>query len=717
MSGFLLTRTRCSGIAGVVQKATLPVTCLVLGLAGGGLIGHSVRKEEAPSSAASKTADPAGHARTSRTGERIVKADATLKDLMELMKSGRTGVAEARLTLALDDVPPQKLSQLADELREHFRKNPGYDYKQVQLLGAVLSAWTGSDPEGALAFVRDSPSKTFRNMAYDSVFGVLAEENPADALSRAKGLENSSERLNALAAAAWASGRKDPREAIRLFGGMKELPGHIRTALIDELGKIAPEEAVAELAKISPNDRDNFWNSEGVFTTWAASDPEALLAWAGTATDLNMRNSAYRAYCRRIAGEDPAAAMAKVGAMPAHLRTELIGAVMETWADTDLPGALAAAQAMGQPAERERAMQALVNRLDWSDPTAATKVLLAMPKGNARNSALDNLAWGLRWLSPAERQATLAQFEGAEYSKLASRVAGSMIAEDPEAAMKLFQEVPPSLRGEYDLRYFMASLSQHDPKEALKFATSLESASDRSQAVRQAFEQMAALSPQDAARTMEGMSDPKDRQQALVALAEAWSQRDPDAALRWAESLSGEEQTAALAKLLPEQAKNDPAAAAKRLQSLLASPGSNTGAVLQSATGDLAGEWAGRNPAEAAAWIAGLPAGSAAESGAGSLIQNWSTHDPAGAADWISSLPEGGVKDAAIQPLVESIRQNDPETAFSWGLSIQDPAKKAAVMEATIRNWNTNDADAVRVAIQGADLDATERSNYEKLLR
>ena len=36
----------------------------------------------------------------------------------------------------------------------------------------------------------------------------------------------------------------------------------------------------------------------------AAADPEALLSWASAATDLDMRNSAYKAYCRRMAGED-----------------------------------------------------------------------------------------------------------------------------------------------------------------------------------------------------------------------------------------------------------------------------------------------------------------------------------------------------------------------------------------------------------------------------
>jgi hypothetical protein len=712
----MLTRPGASGMRAVVHKAVPPVTCLVLGLAGGVLIGQGGKGPPSPAVLSAKAAAPNGAMRETRNSERLIPANANLEDLMELMKTGRSGVAEARLTLALDDVPPEKLSELADELREHFRKNPSYDFKQMRLLGGVMSAWTASDPRAALAFVKDSPSKTFRNLAHDSIFSVLAEEDPADALARAKELGTSAERLNALAAAAWATGRKDPREAIRLFGGLKEIPDHVRTSLINELGKISPEEAVAELAKISPNQRDRFWNSEGVFTTWASSDPEALLAWATTATDLNMRGSAYRAYCRRIASDDPAGALQKVGTMPAHLRTELIGAVMESWADTDLPGALAAAQGIAQPAERERAMQSLGNRLDWMDATAASKVVLAMPKGNARTSALEDIAWGLRWQSPAERNEILAQFEGVEYSRLAGKVAATMVAEDPQAAIKLFNEVPPTLRGEYDFRYFMNSLSQHDPKLALEFATSLESASDRSQAVRQAFEQMAALSPQEAARTMEAMDNPKDRQQALVALAEAWSQRDPDAALRWAESLSGEEQTAALAKLLPEQARNDPASAAARLKSLLSNPGSNTGAVMQSATGELAREWAGRSPLDAAAWVAGLPPGSAAESGAGALVENWSSHNPSAAADWISDLPDGGVKDAAIQPLVESIRQNDPETAFSWGLSIQDAAKRAAVMEATIRNWNTNDADAVRIAIQSADLDPTEKANYEKIL-
>ncbi|WP_367874838.1 hypothetical protein [Luteolibacter sp. Populi] len=700
-----------------MQKFALPLLALLLGAGGGLVIGRSSLGSGSASASTPAPANTRPEPRESRSGDRLVSSGTSLDDLRALLKTGRSRVTDARLTLALENVPPQKLAALAEEMREHFRTHPGYDFSQMQLLGSVMSAWSDADSNAALAFAKDSPSRLFRNLAHDSIFRVLAEADPEDAIARAKQLGSASERVNALSAAAWAMVRKDPAEGLRLFEGMKELPSHVRMMLLEQVANTSPKEAVAALAKVSPAQRDDFWNSDGVFTAWASGDPEAVLAWAATATDLDMKNSAYRAACRRMATEDPAGTMEKIGTMPAHLRSQLISAVMETWSDRDFPGALAAASALGQPAEREQAMAAIVNHMDWSDPAESSKVVLAMPKGNARTSALENLTWGLRWQSPSEAAAVLAQFEGVEHSQLAGSLAGIMVADDPEGAIKLFNSIPASLRDEDKLSTFLYSLAKHSPEQALEFAATLGSATERSQAVRQAIQQMANLSPQDAAKRMDAMTDPKDRQQALVALAETWGMNDPDAALRWAESLSGDEQTAALAKLLPARARNDPAAASASLQALLENPGNTSGSVLQSATGALATEWAGKNPEQAAAWIAGLPAGAAAEAGAVSLVQNWSTHDPSAAADWISDLPDGGVKDAAIQPLVASIRQSLPEKAFSWGLSVQDPAKRASIMEDTIREWNTNDAEAVRLAIQNADLDADERAGYEKLLR
>ena len=699
-----------------MHKFALPLVALLLGGTGGLLIGRSMKSGEAP--AAETAAAPArGNAReNSRSNERLIPSGTTLEELRELMKSGRSKITEARVTLALENVPPQQLAGLAAEMREHFRKNPGYDYAQTQLLGSIMSAWTNTDPEGAMSFVQESPSKFFRIMADDALFRALAEVNAEDAVSRAKQLPSGAERANALAAVAQALVRSDPTAGLQLLEGTKELPGYMRMMLLEQVAGTSPEAAVAALAKVSPANRDSFWNSEGVFSTWAAKDPEAVLAWAQSATDLDMKNSAYRAACRRMASDDPAGALQKIDGMPAHLRGQLIGAVMQTWSDRDLPAALAAAGAMSKPAEREEAMAAIVERMDFSDPVEASKVVLAMPKGNARTGALESLSWSLRWQAPSEAAATLAKFEGVERSQLAGNLAGTMVADDPEGAIKLFNSIPPALRGEDKLTSFMWSLSRHDPERALDFANSLESASERSQAVRTAVMQLAQLSPQNAVKRVEAMGDANARQQAMVALAETWGSTDAEAALRWAGSLSGDEQIAALAALLPARAKNDPAAASAQLQELLMNPGKNSGSALQAATGELAGEWAGRDPKQAAAWVAGLPAGTAAEQGASSLVTNWCTHDPSAAADWISDLPDGGVKDAAIQPLVQAVRQNDPETAFSWGLSVQDPAKRAAIMEETIRAWNTNDAEAVRLAIQKADLDATEKAGYEKLL-
>lgn len=699
-----------------MQKFGLPVIALLLGGGGGLLIGRSMTTASQPPAEAAAAPARSATRENGRSNERLIPAGTSLEELRELMKSGRSKLTEARVTLALEGVPPQQLASLAAEMREHFRKNPGYDFAQTQLLDSILSAWTNADPEGAMSFVRDSPSKNFRSMADQALFRALAETDPADAVARAKQLASGGERASALAAVAQALVRSDPAEGLRLLEGTKELPGYMRMMLLEQVAGSSPEAAVAALAKVSPANRDSFWNSDGVFSAWAAKDPDAVLAWALSATDLDMKNSAYRAACRRMAGDDPAGALKKIDGMPAHLRGQLIGAVMQSWSDRDLPGALAAAGAMDKPAEREEAMAAIIERMDFGDPAEASKVVLAMPKGNARTSALQNLSWTLRWQAPSEAAAVLAKFEGTERSELAGTLAGSMVADDPDAAIKLFNSIPPTLRGEDKLTTFMWSLSRHDPERALEFANSLSSSSERGEAVRAAIQQLAQLSPQNAVKSIESMSDANTRQQAMVALAESWGSTDAEAALRWANSLSGDEQIAALAKLLPARAKNDPAAASAQLQELLQNPGKNSGSALQSATGDLATEWAGRDPKQAAAWVAGLPAGTAAEQGATSLVTNWCIHDPSAAADWIAGLPDGGVKDAAIQPLVQSVRQNDPDTAFSWGLSVQDPAKRAAIMEETIRAWNTNDAEAVRLAIQNADLDPTEKADYEKLL-
>ena len=694
----------------------VPVSCLVLGL-GAGVVAGRWGQEGRGTTEARLAAATTRAERPAATGkDRAISSSATVSDLMEMLKTGRYDVASAKLTLALDKVDPDQLAKLAGEMRENSRKNPQWDWRQNEMLSSVLAAWTDADPEAALAFAKDSPSKTFRTMAYASIFGVLAERNPEEAIRKAKDLGDGMETVNALMAACWATSRTDPREALRLFGEMKELPDHVKMSTIQELAKIAPAEAAAALGKISPMQRDNFWNSEGVFSTWAAADPDAVMAWAATATDLDLRNSALKAVCRRMAADDPEGALKKVDTMPAHLRSELIAGVMASWADRDINGAIEAASKMTKPAEREQAMAAIVNQLDFMAPKDASKVILAMPKGNARTSALEQLGYGLSWQSPSDKEAILAQFEGVERSKIASMVAGSLIAEDADAAIKMFSTIPATQRDDQSFSQFAWALSLHNPEEALKFSTTLASASERSQVVRQAISQLARLSPQDAATRMDSMTDPKDRQQALVALAETWGSNDPSAALRWAESLSGDEKTSALASLLPEQARNNPGEAAAKLQALLDNPGNASGSVLQTATGNLAKEWAGRNPDEAGAWVAGLPAGAAAEAGAAALVENWSSHDPIAAADWLATLPEGGVKDAAIQPLVESIRQNDPETAFSWGMSMKDAAKRSTVMEETIRNWNTNDPEAARAAVQQANLSSEERETYEKLL-
>ena len=100
------------------------------------------------------------------------------------------------------------------------------------------------------------------------------------------------ERSNALGAVAQALMRSDPAAGLKLLEGSKELPGYMRMMLLEQVANSSPEEAVAALSKVSPANRDSFWNSEGVFSVWAGKDPHG---W-----DVAARIVAFRCYKRSI---------------------------------------------------------------------------------------------------------------------------------------------------------------------------------------------------------------------------------------------------------------------------------------------------------------------------------------------------------------------------------------------------------------------------------
>lgn len=80
----------------------------------------------------------------------------------------------------------------------------------------------------------------------------------------------------------------------------------------------------------------------------------------------------------------------------------------------------------------------------------------------------------------------------------------------------------------------------------------------------------------------------------------------------------------------------------------------------------LAGQWARYQPAEAAAWIATLPAGPARDEAITNLGESWSDTDPAAAAQFALELPAGQVRQTNLRQAITKWLITDPDQARSW---------------------------------------------------
>jgi hypothetical protein len=97
-----------------------------------------------------------------------------------------------------------------------------------------------------------------------------------------------------------------------------------------------------------------------------------------------------------------------------------------------------------------------------------------------------------------------------------------------------------------------------------------------------------------------------------------------------------------------------------------------------------ASQWAGSDPAAAAAWVASLPFQEEVLLEAGAVVDTWVQLDETEASAWVASLPSGAPRDDAAASLAKAIRHVDPDAAWQWAFSIDDDVRRRVTL-ATLR--------------------------------
>ena len=127
-----------------------------------------------------------------------------------------------------------------------------------------------------------------------------------------------------------------------------------------------------------------------VASRWAANDPQAAIAWAGSLSDSAMRDEVLPGMVGTIAQNDPAQAAQLITQYSSGgpKATEAVSTLVWQWANTDPQSASRWAAALPESDLRRRALESLINRWAEADSAGASAWLSTLPGGDSRDAAV-----------------------------------------------------------------------------------------------------------------------------------------------------------------------------------------------------------------------------------------------------------------------------------------------------------------------------------------
>ncbi len=398
-----------------------------------------------------------------------------------------------------------------------------------------------------------------------------------------------------------------------------------------------------------------------------AKDPkgglEKLAKLPTGAKTQEMYRDAFATWARNSADAPDAAAAAL--ALPAGLeRTAALKGLTEGWAESDAKASLDWATSLlaSEPNLLEQAMIAVgsQNNDSWQ-PALAAQYLDKLPDASARNQAIKIIGtyWGNGFYTggegtgPADALAWLDQVAtGETYDSTVTAIFSGLGQVNPIAAANLIDKVTePDVRSAVLTR--LLTYWSANPEAALSWAQNLPDTdqAERDQALPLIINNMAESDPVAAAAFVQNSPNPAIFQQNIASIAQNFASVDPQAALAWTNSLpDGDVKNKALSSVLVSMSASDFTAAWNDAANLTDTETATT------ILGNLVGNLAKKNPAQAAAQLGQLPTEAAQISATSSIASTWALADSAGFSAWVNTLPPGSQHDAAVSAATKALQ-------------------------------------------------------------
>lgn len=566
-------------------------------------------------------------------------------------------------------------------------------------LAAEADRWT---LEALAAQAAVLPNLKGRHLALEVLFTRYAELDPAAALAFAQTLELPAAELIPLICA-WA--RHDARGALRALGELDAATAlTLGVALLEVLGNDGL--GIARVLGAAPHvDADRF-------------RIDAAIAKAAT---------------------HPAEALEDVLLLPPSKAQTSLERIAAIWASSDVHGALAGADRIGDDRLRNEFKAAVMRSWAYTDPEALVAYALELAPEERDEALRSGALQAFAFIDPKRALAAADGMPGQLGTMIRRAGLMSLASDDPLGAIRLAEELPPADR-ERVLSAIATTYGRSDPDAALAWAQSL---SPPSPGI--VVNVLAGLAREDPDRAIELLFEtaPGDRQRTLTAflvngsldgehtatlanrllvepanrpmlqhLSQLWAQRRPRDALPWLLAHSEQAPAAAIAQAGLSLARSDPAAAVAYLDAI---PSDLRPAWISS----VAEGYAQADPRAAAAWIqqhrgeAGYEAAVAAIAG-----RTAAAGEPAAGARLLAAIDLEQAPDApaSARQIAAAWAREDPAAAAAWARDLRHPDAVVVAVNAVAARWVERDAAAARHWTFGLPLGAARDAALVQVL-
>jgi hypothetical protein len=514
-----------------------------------------------------------------------------------------------------------------------------------RLMPLLFGAWSQSDPDAAVAALKQLPALSLRQNAAHAILAANTHRGSNELHGLAAQLGLSGQLEDVLFFERSGSVLDDPQQAI---AAALSLPtgGARHTELIkiaQAWARIAPEEAWEHAMQLEDaGARIVFQNT--VAATWAKEHPDAAFARVVELPAGWQRDQLLHDVTGELADRDPRRAVEMLSGVDPEEVASLRVLIAAGWAHKDAAGAAQWIESLKFSAQGRPAFE------------IAKDYMAQQPE--------EALAWALRISRSPGRN-------------LWSRMLGIMAEQNPDEALRIAQASESPAQRINGTSEVITTLAQHDPERAMAYLEKLPAGDYRNNALAAIGRKVSERSPDAALAWLDTLKDTQSRMIASQWMIPNLVGRDIDAAVALVDRVPKDLRARWVMTIAGVYADADPEKGIQWVGRLRDDP------LYSRAVTQLAASLAARNPESALDLVERLDA-KARDPALANIIMTAVSSSPETATRWLDKISDPVQRDQATVNLASSWSQYDPAASRKWVLSLQPtPARDSMLAELT----------------------------------